>query len=234
MARSSPGSAGLFRPKAFRGPSYMKLRETGRHRARRKEKSIRLDISLSQRADIESADGAMKPLELEFTEFVRGRDGLDGELNPAVDQDLAIGGLPAEPRAEVHHGAVGRIMQPTLVADIAERGVACGDADAEAELMAQSAPPLRKRRDTVAHLDSHAHRTHRRIGAGDRIVEENQQAVAGEVLQRALEAVDGFAEAAIIVLQHGDDVLGFGALGESGKAAKIAKHHRDVAAVALQ
>src|ERR1700752_1081768 len=100
--------------------------------------------------------------------------------------------------------------------------MAGGDTDAETELVTEAAPFVDKRRDLVSHLDRHAHRAHRRIGAWNWIVENDQQAVAGEVLQGALETIDRFPKAAIIFLQDSDDVFGLGVFGKCGEAAKIA------------
>src|SRR6516162_4864462 len=125
-------------------------------------------------------------------------------------------------------------MKPALVADAAQGRVSRSDADAEAELVAEPAPLADQSSDAFAHFDRHAYRALSRIGTGDRIVEDDQQAVAGEMLQRALEAVDLLAETAVVVLQHGDDVLGLGALGERGEAAQVAEHDRYIAAVAFQ
>ena len=86
----------------------------------------------------------------------------------------------------------------------------------------------------TAHFDRHTDRSQCGIGTRNRIVEDDQQTVAGEVLQGAFETIDRFAKTAIIFLQHRDDVFGLGVLGKSGEAAKIAEHRGNVAAVALQ
>ena len=100
--------------------------------------------------------------------------------------------------------------------------------------MTVSAPLFRERRDVRAHFNRHAHRAQRGVGTRNRIVEDDQKTIAGEMLQRAFETIDRFAETAIIFLQDRDDVLRLGVLGKGGKAAKVAKHDGDVAAVTLQ
>src|SRR5580658_9121323 len=98
-----------------------------------------------QVAHIKSADGAMKAFQVEIADRLGRGDCFDGELDPAVDQDLSIGGLRAETGAEIDHRAVRRIMKTALVADAAQGGMPRGDADAEAELVAETAPFLHQR-----------------------------------------------------------------------------------------
>src|SRR6202008_3612519 len=65
-----------------------------------------------QVAYIKSADGAMKAFQVEIADrFGRG-ERLDGELDPAVDQNLPVRGLRTQAGAEIDHRAVRRIMKP--------------------------------------------------------------------------------------------------------------------------
>src|ERR1700720_4674179 len=72
-----------------------------------------------QVAHIKSADGAMKAFQIEIADRLGAGDCFDGELDPAVDQNLAVGGLRTQAGAEIDHRAVRRIMKPALVADAA-------------------------------------------------------------------------------------------------------------------
>jgi hypothetical protein len=74
----------------------------------------------------------------------------------------------------------------------------------------------------------------RRIGTWDRIVENDHNTVALKMLERAIEAIDRFAERVIVVLQDGNDVFGLGLFGKRGKAAEVAEYYHDVAAVSFQ
>src|ERR1700724_3036142 len=62
-----------------------------------------------QVAHIKSADGAMKAFQVEIADRLGTGDRFDGELDPAVDQNLAVGGLRAEAGAEIDHPARPRI-----------------------------------------------------------------------------------------------------------------------------
>src|SRR5271156_1351754 len=73
-----------------------------------------------QVAYIKSADGAMKPFQVEIADRLGAGNRFDGELDPAIDQDLSVGGLRAEARAEIDHRAVRRIVKTALIADAAQ------------------------------------------------------------------------------------------------------------------
>ena len=100
----------------------------------------------------------------------------------------------AEPAGEVRDGADGGVVEAPLEADRAERGVALRDPDAEVELVALPAPALGQLGDAVAHRHRHPHGPLRRVGTGQRIVEEHHDPVAGEALERPLVAVHEVAE----------------------------------------
>ena len=73
------------------------------------------------------------------------------------------------------------------------------------------------------------------VGAGQRIVEEDEQAVADEALERALVGEDQRARArrdtrrSTAITSSGSALL-----GEGGEAAQVAEHHRHLAAVAAE
>jgi hypothetical protein len=68
----------------------------------------------------------------------------------------------------------------------------------------------------------------------DRVVEEDVDAVAGEVLERPLELDDSAADRAVVLAQNAEQLLGLGRLGEGGEAAQVAEDGRDRPAVAGQ
>ena len=109
--------------------------------------------------------------------------------------------LVAEPGRDVRDAADGRVVGPPLEPDPAERRVALGDPDAEAEIVPAPAPLLLQLRDARAHRDRHPHGALRRVVARDRIVEEHHQPIAGESLERALEPVDQVAERGVVLAQ---------------------------------
>src|SRR5579863_2374521 len=125
-------------------------------------------------------------------------------------------------------------MESALVTDIAEGGVARGYADAKAQLMAVAAPRLGERRDVPPHLDRHLHGARRWLLAGNGIVEDDQETVAGEILERGVKAIDGFAKTVIIFPQDRYDIFRFCRLGERGEPAQVAAYGGNVAAMAFQ
>src|SRR5258708_13857934 len=75
-----------------------------------------------QFAYIKGADGAMKPFQVELADRLRAGDRFDGELDPAVDQDLSVAGLGAEAGAGIDPRAVRRIGEAPLVTAAAQEG----------------------------------------------------------------------------------------------------------------
>ena len=73
-----------------------------------------------------------------------------------------------------------------------------------------------------------------RIGAWQRIVEQDHQAVAGEALERAFEFVDQCAERVMIVAQHLHHFFRLRRLGERREPAQVAEHDGDFAAMAFE
>src|SRR4029077_12612997 len=116
-------------------------------------------------------------------------------------QDLAGLGLGTETGGEVCDRADGGIVEATLEADLAKRGVALGDADTKSQLMTVLAPSLRETRRTIAHRDSHSNRSRRRIRAGNWIVEQHHEPIAQKAFQRSLEAMDNLGERSVILAQ---------------------------------
>src|SRR5258708_1624536 len=173
-------------------------------------------------------------LEHQFAERLDVGERLDRHLHLAVDQNLATARFGAEPRGEVHHRADRRIIVSPLEADTAERCIAMGDPYSEAEVVAELAPLDREIGDRVAHLDRHSHRTHRRIGAWQWIIEQDVEAVAGKALQCTLVLVDERTKNVVIRAQDRHHLLRLGGLGEGPEAAQVAKHGRPRAAMALQ
>src|SRR5688572_15058714 len=74
------------------------------------------------------------------------------------DQHLAGLRLAAQARGEIGDRPDRAVVAPFLEADRAERGVAVGDPDAEAEVVAALLPACGQRAHLVAHLERHADR----------------------------------------------------------------------------
>ncbi len=143
-------------------------------------------------------------------------------------------GEVAEPGREVGHRPDRRIVPPALEADPPERRVALRDADAEAEVVAAGPPARGEPLDPLAHGDRHPDRARRGVRARRRVVEEDHEPVAGEMLQGAPEGEHELPEGRVVVPEDGHRLLGLGHLGECREAAEVGEDRRDLAPVALE
>ena len=188
----------------------------------------------SRPTHVVDARGAREPAQVDLAHRLGRHELLGGGVHALADQDLARPGLGAQPRGEVRHVADGRVVEPALVSDAPERGVALRHADGEGQVMAPALPLLGQRRDAVAHGDRHLDGALRGVGTRERVVEEGHQAVAGEAVERPLVAVDEIAERGVVLAEHQHQVLGLDGLGERREAAQVAEHDRDLLPVALE
>src|ERR1700730_11447562 len=176
----------------------------------------------------------IKPLQVQIVERLAIDPGLDHAKDAPGDHDLVRFRLVAQPRGEVGDVADRGVFEPLLEADLAERGIAERDADAKSQTMSAVAPLLGQQPDGVAHLHRHLHGAPGVISKFDRRVEQDHHAIAGIAVECALVTENQFAQGGVIFAQHGHGLFGLGALGERGKAAQVAEHHRDFAAVAIE
>jgi hypothetical protein len=72
------------------------------------------------------------------------------------------------------------------------------------------------------------------IAARQWIVEDHDNAVAHESLERSAEAADLLPEAGMIFAQNGQDLFGLGGFREAGEAAQVTEHHGHLAAMAFE
>src|SRR4029453_9217542 len=107
-----------------------------------------------------------------------------------VDEDLAGLCLAAQPRSHDHDRPDRPVVVTTFEADPSEGRVPDRHADPEAKLVAALGPGLVHGAETVAHGHGHAHGPSLVIRLLDRVVEEDEDAVTREVLQRAPELHD--------------------------------------------
>ena len=163
--------------------------------------------------DGERPDRAAEPLQVELADRLADATARRPRT-PAARRGSARGRLRAEPGGEVRDAADRGVVGSALEPDPAERGVALGDADPEAEVVAAAAqpsasPPTRSRMATAI-----ARPARRPVVARQRVVEEHHQPVAGEALERSLEAEDELAQRRVVLGQDGHDLLGLARLGE--------------------
>src|SRR4029079_17603548 len=102
---------------------------------------------------------------------------------------------------------------------------------ADLEDVAAPAPLLADLDEALPDRDRESYRPGCMVLLELRIVEEHHQAVAGEVLERALLLHDQPADGGVIAPEEPEDLFGFGRLRERREVAEITEHRGDLAAV---
>ena len=128
----------------------------------------------------------------------------------------------------------GRVVHPQVVADLANHDETRVHSDADFELFSQRRRPA----DTLLHRALNAERSQDRpvcmIFAGERRAEERHEAIAEELVDRALVAVD-FIEAEL-KKSFQQTVHRFGAqdFGQRRRVGQVAEEDSDLLALALE
>ena len=99
---------------------------------------------------------------------------------------------------------------------------------------ARAAAGSLKRGQRVADRERGAHRALRRVLVRDRRAEERHEAVAGELVDDALEAVDLVEREVEVLVEQLAVLLRIEPLGDRGRADEIAEQHRDLLALAVE
>src|SRR5258705_2822146 len=133
-----------------------------------------------QTQDVVGADGTVEALQSQLADGLHLYQLFHHSQQAQRNEDLAGLGLAAETGGEVSDGADRSVVPATLEADGADRGVALGDADAEAELEPSLVPSDDQLCHAVPHRERHANRPFLRIRYGHRVIEKDHHAVAGE------------------------------------------------------
>src|SRR5262249_3537201 len=84
------------------------------------------------------------------------------------------------------------------------------------------------------HRHRHLDRSLGRVGDWYGVIEEDHNAVTGELVERALELADQRSQRPVVLAQEVEDLLRLGGLSEGGVAAQIAEHDDDLAAMAFE
>src|SRR5439155_14257806 len=187
-----------------------------------------------QANDVVGRHRLVEARELERRERLRHHELRHHPLRAFAQEDLTAEGLGTEPRREVHHATDGAVVETTIEADPPERRVAERDPHAEVELVTALTPAGDERAHAFAHRDRHPDGLSRGIRARDGVVEEREDRVAGEALERRPESEHQLAERGVVLAQDAHDLLRLGDLGERGEPAEVAEHDGDLAAVALE
>src|SRR5712691_9730477 len=97
--------------------------------------------SSSQADNVVGWDRPLKALQRQFADELRFGQVLDGRVNALTDQDLSVARLATQTRRKIDDRAVRTVVTATLEADLADRGVAQRQPDAEAEPVSAPTPP---------------------------------------------------------------------------------------------
>src|SRR2546425_3644684 len=153
----------------------------------------------------------------------RERLGLDELLHERVgalaEEDLPALRLGAQARGEGHDGPHGAVVEAAGEADPPEGRVAERDPDPEVEVVSALSPADHELLDALAHGHGHADGPRGGARARHRIVEEREDRIAGEALERRLELEHEPSQRVVVLAEHAHDLLGLGGLGEGGEAA---------------
>src|SRR5205814_5535437 len=119
-------------------------------------------------------------------------------------------------------------------ADLTQSRVTLRDTGTKAQIPTTLAPVGDQPAGCLAHRHCHVDRTRGRVWDRHRIVEENHDAVARELVERPLELAHERSQRSVVFAQEVEHLLGLGGLAEGGVAAQIAEPDDDLAAVAFQ
>ena len=175
-----------------------------------------------------------QPFQRERADFFERYGLLDRDGYSLSDKDLTVRGLSAKTRGEIANGADRGIAGALCKADLTERRVPLSDPSTKPEQSATSTPAGDQCARGLAHRHRHLDGARGRFWDRHRVVEENHDSIAGELVERSLELADQRPQRAVIFAQKIEHFLGFGGLGESGVAAQIAEHDNDLAAMAFE
>src|SRR5687767_4878151 len=112
--------------------------------------------------------GADESLERQLAEGLRLDVRFDGHVHTLSDENLARLGLAAQPGREVGHCAYRAVVEASLEADPAQRGIAQCDPHGEAQVISPLAPGPSQLDCSRAHRHGHPDGPDRRIGDRDR------------------------------------------------------------------
>ena len=151
--------------------------------------------------------------------------------DPLSDQDLSGVGLAAQPGREVGDAADRRVVEPSFIADAAQGREALGYADAEAEIVAESAPAVGQCSHSVTHSQRHLYGSSCGLIEGIGSLKNTISPSPGEALQSSLVTEDQLAERSVVLLEHRHHLFRLTRLSERRESSQIAEDHDDLATV---
>jgi hypothetical protein len=152
---------------------------------------------LATALELEETERLAQPLHVRRSEIAEAQVSPD-ELRGVLGQERPprLGEL-LHPLRQPDRVPEGRVVHAQIVADPAHDDLSRVEADADGEVeAARGAQPVRVAPDLVAEIQRRPARALRVVLVGDRRAEERHDAVAGELVDGALEAVDALGEEA--------------------------------------
>src|SRR5262245_56896720 len=153
---------------------------------------------LFQCSHVEHRYGLRKALEREFSQGLGLKELCQRHIDPLADENLAPAGLSTQAGGEVSNRSNGRVVHPTFKADHAQGSIALGNTHPKIERVSALLPLTSQFAHLLPHANGHAHRPSCRVGAGDRVIEKDHQAIASKALQCAFIAEDQLPQGCVI------------------------------------
>ena len=179
-------------------------------------------------------DRLHQPLQREIADLFEPHDVFNRGGDPAADEDLPVLGLAAQPRRQIAHRADRRVVDPLGKADLAQCRVAARDPDPEADL-APLPPPLACSSAIASRIAiAIAPRARPASGTGTGSLKNTMMPSPEKWSSVPSEAADDRPQRAVVLAQEVEHLLRLGGLGEGGKAAQVAEHDDDVAAMGFK
>ena len=182
-----------------------------------------------------TCSGSLRALHLELAEVLEHEVALHDRRRAAGQIRLARLRELLHPLREAHRVPHRGVVHPEVLADRPHHHLARVDPDPHREVDALAAPQLgRVGGELLLEVQRRVAGALGVVLVGDRRPEQRHDAVAGELVDGALEAVDALGEDREEAIHHLAPRLGIGALGEVHRAHHVGEENRDLLALALE
>ena len=148
--------------------------------------------------------------------------------------DLAGRGRVLQPRRQTHRVPLRRIVHAQVVADLADHHFARVEAHADGELEAAALERARIGAELLLHAERGVARAPGMVLVRDRRPEQRHDAVTGELVDGAFEAMDLFGQDLEEAVEHPMPFLGVDLLGQQHRVDQVDEQHGDLFALAFE
>ena len=180
------------------------------------------------------AHGLALALDRELAEVRQKKEAVGEAVRLRGGHDLARLRQIEHARGQVRRVADGGVVHPEVAANGAHDDEAGVDPDADAELHTVRAAHVSAQRvETLLDRQGGAERALSVVLVRDGGAEERHHAVAEELVDRSLVAVDGLQDDLEGLIHDRVDVFGIQALGHRRETGDVSEEHRDLLALAL-